>query len=347
MTVLYILIAILIFGLLVVIHEGGHFLFARLFGVTVNEFSIGMGPKIFSRKSKKTGTAFSLRAFPVGGFVSMVGEDEESEDENAFCNKSVLKRFIITAAGAIVNITVGILIMSVLIASSPQLYGTCVAEMKSETVSESGLMAGDVIVSVGGARVYTANDLVYQIMRRGIEPCDIVVIRNGEKIVVERYQFPVIQEEGSYFGEPDFYVSAEAKTPGNVLKHAFIRSFSSIRMIWRTVSMTVLRILQEDRLAGAKSVLNLSVISRPAVKSRYFSAARSKSCFLIAFVSKSAQSNCLAISFSILTVSRLRQARLLQVTLAHFRRLTIMDRKRSSVIIYSFLQSGFMQICFC
>ena len=232
MTVLYILIAILIFGLLVVIHEGGHFLFARLFGVTVNEFSIGMGPKIFSRKSKKTGTAFSLRAFPVGGFVSMVGEDEESEDENAFCNKSVLKRFIITAAGAIVNITVGILIMSVLIASSPQLYGTCVAEMKSETVSESGLMAGDVIVSVGGARVYTANDLVYQIMRRGIEPCDIVVIRNGEKIVVERYQFPVIQEEGSYFGEPDFYVSAEAKTPGNVLKHAFIRSFSSIRMIW-------------------------------------------------------------------------------------------------------------------
>ncbi len=232
MTVLYILVAILIFGFLVVIHEGGHFLFARLFGVTVNEFSVGMGPKIFSRKSKKTGTAFSLRAFPVGGFVSMVGEDEESEDENAFCNKPVYKRFIITVAGALVNIVVGILIMSVLIAFSPQLYGTRVAEVKTDITVDSRLEAGDEIISVGGARVYTANDLVYQIMRRGIEPCDVTVIRRGEKITIVDYRFPVFEEEGSSFGEPDFYVSQETKNPATVLKHAFFRSVSSIKMIW-------------------------------------------------------------------------------------------------------------------
>ena len=74
-TAVYIIAAILIFGLLIFIHEGGHFLFARLFKVTVNEFSIGMGPKLISKKSKKSGIAYSLRAFPIGGFVSMAGED--------------------------------------------------------------------------------------------------------------------------------------------------------------------------------------------------------------------------------------------------------------------------------
>ncbi len=237
MTAVYILIAILIFGLLVVIHEGGHFLFARLFRVTVNEFSIGMGPKIISKKSKKTGTAFSLRAFPVGGYVSMAGEDEDSNDPNAFCNKPVWKRIVITAAGALINITAGIVVMTILISSSSSLYGTEIYAMKNEAAasivsSEEHLQAGDVIISVGGAKVYTANDLVYQIMRRGIEPCDVVVNRNGEIVTVKDYKFPVSSEEGTDFGQPDFYVSEVPKNFGNVLKHSFYRSVSSIKMIW-------------------------------------------------------------------------------------------------------------------
>ncbi len=84
MTALYIILAVLVFGLLVIVHEGGHFFFARLFKVTVNEFSVGMGPKIISRKSKKTGIDYSLRALPFGGFVSMAGEDEGSPELDAF-----------------------------------------------------------------------------------------------------------------------------------------------------------------------------------------------------------------------------------------------------------------------
>ena len=80
---LYVLLAILLFGILIFIHELGHYIFARIFGVTVNEFSIGMGPKLISVKSKKTGIAYSLRLLPIGGFVSMAGEDEESEDPNS------------------------------------------------------------------------------------------------------------------------------------------------------------------------------------------------------------------------------------------------------------------------
>ena len=135
MTVVYILVAILIFGFLVVIHEGGHYLFARLFHVTVNEFSIGMGPKVISKRSKKTGIAYSLRAFPVGGYVAMAGEDEDSKDPDAFCNKPVWKRLVITAAGAFINITAGIVVMTILIASSGTLYGTEIYAMKNEADS--------------------------------------------------------------------------------------------------------------------------------------------------------------------------------------------------------------------
>ncbi|MBR6917886.1 MAG: site-2 protease family protein, partial [Clostridia bacterium] len=87
MTVLYIILAVLLFGFLIFIHECGHYFMARLFKVTIKEFAIGMGPKLVSRTSKKTGITYSLRAFPIGGFVNMVGEDEASDDENAFYKK--------------------------------------------------------------------------------------------------------------------------------------------------------------------------------------------------------------------------------------------------------------------
>lgn len=89
---LYILIAILIFGALILVHELGHFLTARLFHVKIYEFSIGMGPKLFSKKSKKTDTAYSIRLLPIGGFVSMAGEDEESDDEGSMRKKPVWQR---------------------------------------------------------------------------------------------------------------------------------------------------------------------------------------------------------------------------------------------------------------
>ena len=84
MKVLSILIAILFFGLIIFIHELGHFLFAKLFKVKVNEFALGMGPTIFKKQGRET--VYALRLFPIGGFVSMEGEDENSEDEGAFCN---------------------------------------------------------------------------------------------------------------------------------------------------------------------------------------------------------------------------------------------------------------------
>ena len=155
MNVLYILLALLIFSALVFIHELGHFLVARSCGVHILEFAIGMGPKLLSKKSKKSGTVYSLRLFPIGGFVSMLGEDgmelaqgkngeseengnifinstEQAEKEpeaqpmdpelakHAYCNQSVWKRMLISLAGPAMNVILGIVLMLVMICAAGQ-----------------------------------------------------------------------------------------------------------------------------------------------------------------------------------------------------------------------------------
>lgn len=235
MTFLYILLAIFIFGILILIHEAGHYLFARLFHVTVYEFAIGMGPKILSHTSKKTGIAYSLRLLPFGGFVSMAGEDEESDDPNAFNKKPVWQRFIITAAGATVNLVAGILVMGILVAAAKALPSTTIHSFDENSTSVQYLQPMDQITAVDGTRVYTFNDLLYEIMRKGVEPIDITVKRDGTEITISDVVFPTITDSGVVFGNVDFIPYAEAKTPLAVLKHACVRSVSTIKMIWESL----------------------------------------------------------------------------------------------------------------
>lgn len=233
MTILYIIIAILIFGFLVLIHEGGHFLFARLFGVTVNEFAIGMGPAIYTHRSPKTNISYSLRAIPFGGYVSMAGEDEESEDENAFYKKPVWQRIVITVAGAGMNLIAGILVMTILIAAAASLPSSTIYSFQEENVSaQYGLMEGDRVVKVGNIRVSTGNELVYEIMRQGVEPVELTVVREGERTVLSNVEFARMEDSGVLFGKPDFIVYSESKTVLNVAKHAVCRSASTIKMVY-------------------------------------------------------------------------------------------------------------------
>ncbi len=224
--------------MLIFIHELGHFLTARAFHVTIREFAIGMGPKLFTKISRKTGIAYSLRALPVGGFVSMVGEDEESEDENAFHRKPVWQRILITVAGAAMNIIVGILVMSILVMTQDSLPSTTIAQFReTETVSTSeyGLQEGDKILKIDGTRVYIANELVYEVMRKGDKPITVTVEREGKVLNLEGVVFPTFTDSSIVFGNIDFYVYAEARTPLTVLKHAAFRSVSTIKMIWESL----------------------------------------------------------------------------------------------------------------
>lgn len=241
MKIFSIIIAIFVFGLLIFIHEMGHFLAARLCKVTVTEFAIGMGPKLVSRVSKKTGTRYSVRAFPFGGFTSMAGEDEESDDPNAFSAKPLWQRFFITAAGSLSNITIGIVLMTLLVIFSGTLASTTIYQFvgfEEGTTAQSkaeGLLEGDRIVAVDGERVHIANELAYEIMRRGVEDIDITVVRDGKEITVEDVTFPQASSDGITFGSLDFYVYSEHKSFANIVKHAFYRSELTIEMIWESL----------------------------------------------------------------------------------------------------------------
>lgn len=230
-----ILIALLVFGLLILIHELGHFVAARCFDVAVREFAIGMGPKFISHRSKKSGILYSLRLLPIGGFVSMVGEDEESEDERALCKKAVWKRMIITAAGAFMNLLLGIILMSVLVATSETLGSTKILRFNSaSSVSEeSGLRIGDTITKIDGERMHISTELVYTLMRV-TTPVDVEVERAGVTVLLEDVVFPTDVSEGTLFGYADFKVEAVDKTPLTVVKHAYYQSIASVKMIWHS-----------------------------------------------------------------------------------------------------------------
>lgn len=232
MWIFYFLIMLIVFGVLVFIHEFGHFMTARICGVTVKEFAIGMGPKLVSWNSKKYETKYALRLLPIGGFVSMEGEDEASEDDNAFCNKSIWKRMLIVLAGPAMNLILGFVLMTVLVFMQGTLASTVVAEFQEGATSNEVLQVGDEILSVDGTRVHTGNDMVYEIMNQGYEPIDIVVRRNGEKITLENVTFPSMEDSGVTFGTYDFIPYAEETNLPNLCKHAFWRSVSNVKMVY-------------------------------------------------------------------------------------------------------------------
>ena len=235
-----VLIAILVFGFLIFIHEFGHFFFARLFGVTVKEFSIGMGPKLVYYDSKKTGTRYALSMVPFGGYVAMAGEDGESDDPNSFDKKPAWQRLIITVAGATVNILAGVIAMVIFTACS-NIGGTTVAEFVPtdktgyEISTSEQLMVGDEIIRVDGKRVRIADQLSYEVMRRGHEPVDITVIRDGREVVLRDVVFPTAEASGQTFGMMDFKVYRMEKTFGSVMSYSFSKSFLIVRMCWESL----------------------------------------------------------------------------------------------------------------
>ncbi len=252
-TLLYLLITLLLLGILVFLHEGGHFLLARLNKITVNEFAIGMGPKIFSRVSKKSGIRYSIRAFPLGGFVSMAGEDEESDDVNAFCNKNVWRRISTVLAGPVTNIIVGFLGMLVLVALTGPATNIVARFFEDATSDDCGLQINDKIVAVNGVKTHTGNEVVYEITYQGDEPLELTVIRDGEKIVLEDVVFPTVEESGVTLGSYDmqFYgIDEEEVTLGVVISHTFWRTYSTAKMVWDSLGDLITGRFGLDAISG-------------------------------------------------------------------------------------------------
>lgn len=229
-----IIFAILFFGIIIMSHELGHFSLARLFKVKINEFSIGMGPAVLKKKGKET--QYSLRLLPIGGFVSMEGEEEESTDERAFCNKPVWQRFLIVLAGAVINIVLGTVLLSVLISQQNLVGTTQIHSFKEGSQLEaSGLQAKDIIKEINGRHVFSDNDVSYLMFTDDDGKMDFVVERNGEKIEINGVEFTKVEENGETKIVYDMVIVGVDKTFLSVTSAACKQTVSVARMVWMSL----------------------------------------------------------------------------------------------------------------
>lgn len=233
MTILYIVIAVIIFGIIIIIHELGHFLVAKACGIKVNEFAIGMGPKIIGWG--KGETKYALRLFPIGGYVSMEGEDADSPDPRAFNRKKVWQRLLVVLAGATMNLILGFVILNIVTACSDAIITTEIAKFESEdAVSHlTGLEVGDKIIKVNGMTVFCDTDISYQFQSDEDMTFEMTVLRNGEKVTLPAVQFDGTKlEDGTNSLHIDFYVVGDKVTPLSVLNYSSKKFVSVARMIW-------------------------------------------------------------------------------------------------------------------
>ncbi len=193
MDIFGIIIGILMFLLIILIHEFGHFTVAKLCKMKVNEFSIGMGPAIL--KKQKGETLYSLRLLPIGGFVSL-DEDVENDDPNSFRNKPVWMRILVIAAGAFMNFVLGFIFCIVSVLCNDNISTTTVAKFYDGAVSSQQLMAGDRIDSINGMKIFTTMDISFQLTNSdsreegsGFYKYDFVVIRDGKAVELKEVRF--------------------------------------------------------------------------------------------------------------------------------------------------------------
>lgn len=228
------LVAVLIFLVLIIIHEFGHFIVAKLFKIRVNEFAVGFGPKLFKVQGKETLYRFNL--IPFGGYCAMEGEDSESDDPRAYCNAKAYKRFFVVAAGAVFNLILGLIIVAIIICSSDLVGTTRVHSFDENAVSvNSGLMVGDEIVEINGRNMYTSNDIAYAFTavtpdEDGRVVLDMVVKRNGEEIALD-VEFAAETVDGISYIVLDFNFVGEHKNFFNVFSATFKTAFSYCRVV--------------------------------------------------------------------------------------------------------------------
>lgn len=228
------LVAIALFLVLIIIHEFGHFIAAKLLGVKVNEFAVGFGPKLFSKQGKET--KYSVNLIPLGGYCAMEGEDEDSGDNRAFCNKKPWRRFIIIAMGAIFNLLLGLVIVAITLAPQEAFNSTVVAEFKENAVSsESGLMVNDKITEVEGRKIFSTYDLSYAFTNVKDGKIDMTVIRDGKRVELKDVAFNSSEEDGISYLEVDFYVYGIKKTVGSYIEQTFATAASYCAVVWRSL----------------------------------------------------------------------------------------------------------------
>lgn len=231
-----IILIILIFGIIVFFHEFGHFLFAKLNHIAVNEFSIGMGPAIVSFKKKET--KYSLRIFPIGGYCMMEGEDEESDSENAFSNKPVWVRMLVVVAGPLFNFILAFIFAIILVHFTGCDPATLYYVAPDSGAEEAGIAEGDTILEINGDKIYNYRELLlYMQLNDASKPVELTMVTpDGDEYVT--VVSPKLDENGEYkLGVIGGYVESEGigtdlKYGALELRYWFKATITSLKMIF-------------------------------------------------------------------------------------------------------------------
>lgn len=281
---MYIVFAILIFGVLIGIHEFGHFIAAKACGVRVNEFAIGMGPALW--KKQKGETLYALRLLPIGGFCAMEGEDQSSEDPRAFTSKSWWKRAIILVAGAFMNFLLGLLIIVMLYSSAQAFAGRTVVELVDgfQYGGEEGLMVGDEVLSIDGHAIFYSSDFSTYMARSSGGTVDMVVRRDGEKVLLDDYplqleEYVVDGETVSRYGVTFNTIQATLWTK---LQYACYTAVDYVRYVWMGLSDFVTGAVGIKDMSGPVGIV--SVIGQVGQESASTGEALQNILFLAAFI---------------------------------------------------------------
>ena len=237
---LLVLIGILLFLFLILFHEFGHFICAKLSGVKVNEFAIGMGPKLF--KFQKGETLYTLRALPIGGFCAMEGEDEDSNDKRSIQNASVYKRMIIVAAGGIMNIILAFILMMVILAQQTSFASTKILKFSENAViSQYGLKEGDIIKKIDGYSINTYTDIAFALSMKKDFKANFVIERDGENIEINDVKLNTTKDkDGNEIISRDFYVQPIKKDFGSLFRQTFLEIIANTKLtyvsLWKIIT---------------------------------------------------------------------------------------------------------------
>ncbi len=239
MTLFSIIFAILLFSIVIFVHELGHFVAAKLSGVQVNEFSLFMGPAIFKKQVGET--LYSIRCIPIGGYCAMEGEDADTDNPRSFQKAAWWKRLIILVAGSFMNFVIGFLLL-MLTFSFREAYTTptiAVADPQSTVVArgEDTLQLGDRFIEIDGYHVFTAGDA--SVLLSMGDTHDIWVERNGQKIFFDDLKkVPIANEEtGKEEMLYGFTFGVEEMTLGRLIPYTWNSSCSVVQSVWLSLKM--------------------------------------------------------------------------------------------------------------
>ena len=255
---LQIILAILAFGMLVIVHEFGHFITAKRGGVQVNEFWIGMGPTLL--KKERNGTLYCLKLLPFGGACVMEGEDGESDSAHSFGKASLPRRMLIVAAGALMNFLIGFLIVLAVTRPNGPNGGYIVstlADVDPASTAAGELQAGDEILSVDGYRILVRTDFEMALSRGADTIYEVTVRRDGEKLTL-----PAVRLEAAVEGEDGRKMSGLtfAEQPDSIGLHLSMAARTSVnyaRLVWVSLGMLVSGQVGVDQLSGPVGVASV------------------------------------------------------------------------------------------